>query len=214
MAIHFRRTTKHSGGAGNVIDGGGGMPYGCYYGFALGPESVISRVRVTCRDELLLGPGMVVPVEPFEGAPAIECVELLDASDFAAPVHVIGLTHCHELALPAPRRLAFDARIASSLDGANPTELFLPFGRRHALITAYGNSANTLVIAGGTTGIDVATHEVDLTPAPLPFTGNLIGYHVGGTDHEEPWPFLKLTVDGPDAGVFEVHYHAFGEPGD
>ncbi len=214
MAIHFKRTTQHQGGTGNVVDGGGLMPHGCYYGFAIGPESVIGRVRVRGRDEIVLGPGMVVPVEPFEGSPQVECLDLVSGLTFAATVHVIGLTHCHELAMPAPRRLPFDARIAVEIDGADPTTVVLPVGRRHALITAYGNDDNTLTIAGGTTGIEIATHEVDLTPAPLPLTGNLIGYHVGGTDHEEPWPFLSLTIDGPDPGVTEIHYHAFGEPGD
>jgi hypothetical protein len=215
VAINFRSSTR-SFGRWNAVDGEGIMPHGRYLGFMLGPESILGRVEVEAGDTIVLSPGAIVPVPPWVGTPMVRCRSKQPISaQLPALVHVIGLTECYELALPAAARAPFDAILTGDLPAGNPGWFHLPFGRRHALLSAYatGSGDASLSIWGVNSGIALE-HEIALAgPVAFSEAGLMTGYHIGGTDHEEPWEYLKVGVTQTTAGSCELHYRAFGEPG-
>jgi hypothetical protein len=215
VAIHYKVPTRNSS-VPSVVAGAGIMPWARYFGFALGAESVHDLVLIEAGDTIVLGPGMVVPVGPWEGQPRVSCYRQLPHAPMPCPIHVIGLTECHELGIAPPRRAPFDAIVALEFGAGEPgVTVELPFGRRHALITATGPDTAVLHVEGYNPGQSLAQHEIALTPpGGITLTDNLAAVHIGGTDHEEPFPVLAVRLVNADAGTGEIHFTAYGEPGD
>jgi hypothetical protein len=227
MALHFRTGVQTY----NVVEDTVGerlaqatMPPGCYVGFALGADCDYDEIQVEADGVYRVPAGTVVPISRFKGAPRLALSYNMAIAD--ARVHVIGMTCPEELAI-RPRRAALRRRYTSYVTAPGPTlSARVPFsGRRHALV-----SMHTIVDGGAATfevygevhrtveGDAYGGQQLSIVPSVLLLSGSVgagayVGHHIGGSDHEEPWDVLVVTMAGGAAMEAGIYVTAWGEAG-
>jgi len=212
MARHFRRQTLLGANDREVVDGWfeeGPVPLelGSYCGFMIGPDSDHDIVRlVVGTDTFTLPAGAVVPCDPVAGVPTVELLRTFGATNAfggaaKAVLHLIGLTCAEELAV-TPRRAPIRREYVQT---GTPGIVKIPLGgRRHALVHIATGAAGTLVLEGW----DPLGGQATLLASTAIASGST-AYNVGGTDHEELWPTLRVNC----SVSCTITVHACGENG-
>jgi len=200
------------------------MPHDEYHGFAIGPMSDLGVIRFVGGLAGLPQPfditaGSVIPCKPFTGSPIIG--QLNKLGPYGVPIlnrlHVIGFTAPWELAAAIKRAPDRGQWLETTKGAGGTTTWLIAFhGRQHGLVIVNSSAAVTLGIYGRSYSTLLPTGPTPGRVAMQTGIAVAVGdnaYHVGGTDHEEPFDTLEFEFTGANASDLKAISHLGGEFG-